>query len=1242
MNTQFSLKNAPTKGICLIEANAGTGKTFSLSGLFIKFIYQGIFIKNILAITYTKAAAEEIHNRVKKDLGSFVEILEIVDKRGLNDLNIEEYSFAHLITDYAQLATKQKTKIKKHLLKNFYNFDENNIHTIHGFAGKVLLDYSFESNRNFYEKIFEDDTPFFELAFLDFWRNKMMRENIYFLSYFFKNYTIQSFSSMIKTFYQQPALQVYPKVDSPVDFKEEINAFLVAWKNIINSLQKSEKELLKDYQYLENGDILKKNIFKKVLKRWDTLITFFQPEQETALLESYFKDEKSLVFFSYPFIEKCLKKKAILEDKLTPLLNEFFPLLNQLIISINNLFKLFQTHQFWLINQAIDTVRRVGKSHRELANGMNFNDLLINFNNLIDSANHSKESQEENLFKKLGETYQVLLIDEFQDTDPLQCRIFEEIRKWSKAIYYIADPKQSIYGFRQANIHTYFKAREQIPTIYKLLKNYRSDPNLLDAINKLYQRNSLPFLSSELQFIPSQSGLDSSSGSLDFLISPPNNKLTQKQQKQLDLHQMAREIIDLVNQGKFKVSQFTILVRKRSQGFQIHQLLKEYNLPSYMEGVGNVFDTEEALDLFYILKAIIYPRHNSYLRSGVSCKAITPHNIYQQWTYPEEKMNDFMEFFLGLLEVWEGKSFYTMMRKLMREYSVSANLLQQEDGEQRLTNFFHLIDIIHHWGKNKEDDWVLSAPKKILDKLATLIKTEESIENNSLRYEHFLDGIKISTIHKSKGLEYDVVWIPFADENLFKSSKKVIFKPQDHSKDEQVYDIGSEEIEEHRILSQKETMAEELRLLYVSMTRAKKKLSIIITANIKEYPKSPLFYLLHRHLSEKETSLDEILNTTLTNDDFQACIEEISNLKNLSSSIKINFLKPENYSNKTSGTTEKKSFLNKEITFQPFQPFQSQIQSRGLLTSFSSLTKANYHKHHQSQSSNQVANLLKQNLSIDIFSKTDANLQIDPIFKIPANAKTGLFFHTLMENWDFLNEEEQNSDLLTSNLIKLINKTAHYHRYQLKQGDADTIQKMMKKIFSTPIDFPEKSFSFQEISQLSTENIEKTGREKAPNYFLKEMEFQLFFGKPFNQFKEKLFNFLIDAALLPKYYKNDFNSNLIFKDGFVKGFIDLVFQHQGCFYLVDWKSNHLGNQLDDYQNNLLHENMVENGYFLQAYIYLAALHRYLFFRLRENYNYKKHVGGFCYIYMRGLRKGSGYVVGKPKLEEFEKFLEIFD
>ncbi|MBN2467531.1 MAG: exodeoxyribonuclease V subunit beta, partial [Deltaproteobacteria bacterium] len=851
-------------------------------------------------------------------------------------------------------------------------------------------------------------------------------------------------------------------------------------------------------------------------------------------------------------------------------------------------------------------------ARKQKKNIQSFNDLLTTLHHAL-----SDEGGEE-LAKSIRAKFTAALIDEFQDTDPIQYAIFRTIFHAPESILFlIGDPKQAIYGFRGADIFSYLEAARHAETRYTLGENWRTNPDLITAVNSVFTGMEYPFLYEEIPFYPAVPAKGGGPESLKLegepkeplqlwfidadTLAKPGKPIAKARAREVISRAVAAEISRLLGPGTVFVgdrplrpNDIAVLARKNAETILIQKALSELNIPSVLYSLGNLFDSYEALEVERMLSSLVDVQDEKLLRGALATAmiGITGEEL-EHLIENESAWEQWIVRFNTYHSLWKERGFVVMFRHFLSELRVLPRVMSLPDGERRATNILHLLEVLHQASVERTSGMAglvrwLSAQRNP--------KTPR-LEEHQLRLESDEKAVKILTVHKSKGLEYPVVFSPFLWDGSRLSERAGPFTFHDDQEGMRLtVDLGSPEREKNVVAAERELLAENLRLLYVGLTRAKSR-CYLVWGRIKDCETSAPAYLLHGPRSggvEDAVAITGERVATLDHDDM---VGELTMIQR-----------------RSRGTMRLAEIpLDAGRHFSPPQRQEQQLRRRkysGIIdcswqvTSFSALLSGSAFRGKRPDRDAICRSVDGTNRVIEEVSAGD-----DPagVFAFPRGIRAGSCLHGILEHFDFQEED-------VSFLQKMVaDKLKEYGFEHMWEG---AVCRMIRNVVSTPLDEHRKDLRLASISWRDRLNelefyfpLRLITSKKLQDLFARFGGF-----KPATDFSEHLERLYFGQV-----------------KGFVKGFIDMVFRFEGRFYLVDWKSNFLGNRVDDYDEAGLAVVMNQEFYILQYHLYALALDQYLRARIK-GYDYEEHFGGVYYIFLRGVdpARGSRYGIYRDK------------
>ena len=1116
------LSDLKLEGNLLLEASAGTGKTYTITSLVLKAI-SGFFARTyrldeILIVTFTNAATKEISHRIKKRL---------------------ENAKNELLTNQIQDSAVQEIiqKINKNFfltnLQNSLNYlNRLNVFTIHGFCQQIVKENFLLANFKKEKKLLTDLTQIENQAAFFVFKDLYNQD---------KNPTLNKFFYEFASSKENMLKKIKPFCDRDVFIKN------LEKKSIhhLMSLYLEQTEQIKNH-LIKNLKIIKENLSENI-KRY-TQSSLEKKDKNIAL---FFKNQNQIEILNYLGKEKILKsgiKKG----------------------------KNFQDMEiFTLIDQTQDLKKRVFDAiflktketflfYKEKIKSKEYS---IDFNDLIFLLKNSLENNQK-LASAIRKKYPIAFIDEFQDTDQTQLSIFKNIYNTKKtSLIFVGDPKQAIYKFRGADIYAYLSAKKSVDKIFSLATNYRSSTNIIKALNKVYSLNKKPFLENGIDYqqitaFGKNKNLlleNKEQSAIDFFLLEDGDITNSKE---IIAYKFAQIIFSLLTKnyilGKKKVSaqNIAIIVRTKSEANLLEKGLNQFNIKSvYSSRDLSVFKTNIARDVFYLLEAIVnYNNTNLLKKNCLNLFKYTNQQLEDLFS-DEQKIEEEISCFKNYFNLWQNHGVFVMLTRVIAQKNL-VKLLYDQDNE--LDYLIYLSEVLEKYNQ------IYKQPYELLELYNKKMMSQNDAQEDTIAINKNLDAISIVTIHKSKGLEYDIVLMPFF--SFYKKDESCIYY-QDHKL---VYD------QEKKHESDFNRLQEDMRLLYVALTRAVYKIYIAVLDKDDLATKSSVNFLLANNT--KNLSLSSYL------DDLSAANKELFSYKKIPQQIDFKY---QIFQKKTK--KEEQYFIKK---------FTKTINTNYKLNSFTSLL-------------NILEKNSKQKQEIIENKKDKKNTQelLRVILDFKKGKETGLFFHEILEKTKVLKKELSENELEKQDkkIIKIFSK------YNINLDFLEDIKKYFCILKEKKIKLnSDNSFS---LSNLTTDNFQT---ELNFNMRLKENYFAIFL-KIINQnpLKQSTENLKIS--------------------GILTGIIDLIFVKDDKYYLLDYKTNYLGENFVDYETQKIKTNIKENYYDLQYYIYSLFLDFYLKKNLK-NYSYENNFGGVIYLYLRGInsKNSSGIFFTKPSFDKISK------
>ncbi len=1176
---ELDLLSAPLSGHSLIEANAGTGKTFTISRLYLRFLLEKrLHVAKILVVTFTEAATVELKERIHNLLREFRDAVELGSST--------DPFFSSLLK---RIDPATATDLLNEAL---HSFDNASIFTIHGFCRTILTRHPFECQMPFKAEIITNQTELVEEVIADFWRTTVDRYSAGFAGYLSLNgynplklkKLWDSISSTISE------VSITPNVPFlPVD---QIEA---TWNTTFDALKQLWNEYRDEISTLLNSGALNATSYKTstiaaLLEETNQFLTapaqFAQLPKKfdrltPSILEKYTK--KNCATPVHPFFSACQEASEIFQTRLE--------------IYKNNLLHFLK--QFFIFVRKECAVRKDSQSK------LYFDDLLLK----VESA--LKDHHNSNLINTLRNNYQAALIDEFQDTDQIQYNIFATVFAHSP-LFLIGDPKQSIYRFRGADIFTYLKASQNVNHMFTLSRNYRSHPNLVQSVNTLFCRSPHLFLLDQISAQPSASGLSGENCTLtmDGVKEPPLtwicfNSLRPDEIYTRVVDTVSSRIAFLVAKGSgneafigsrpVSAKDIAILVRKNNEASILHKALINKGIPAIIESGCSVFSTCESQELLSILRAIVTPHRSDFIRSALitTLMGFNVNDLDHLSTTPSE-WDAITTRFYTYHDLWKQHGIASVMRTFLTDENVRQRLLSQPAGERKLTNITHLVELLLREEHNERKglrpllDWFT---EKVLQ------ESDHVPDEEVMRLESDADAVSIITVHRSKGLQFPIVFCPFIWDGISPGSK--IDKPYIvHSSNsaKPLLVIGEPESSNQFNAYETETLAEEMRLLYVALTRAESCCYAAIAYKPNSDAINAAAYLLLSDGTEQPPAAT-FRSDMKSRGDFDIYQLLTSSFRHQNSIVFEN-ADVKSYEDISSTPPTPKTLTMRTLEQRLPDPWR--------ITSFSSLSKT----HNENDRINDDPGVAQ-----NTHSNETAQNDFSSVSTFPRGEIAGLFLHELLETTDLSNLDINKDIALIRDLLS---------RYNFDSQWDNAIYKLLTQIAGIT---------------LSPNGITLHGVKKSD--CIKELQFHF----PIENLDSKELQDLLGHEQPDLFSPAPYLAEGIdFKQfsGYMKGFIDLIFTSGDRFYIIDWKSNYLGSSPEMYTVDAMDREMNAKHYKLQYYIYTIATHRYLSLR-KKDYSYATHFGGVYYLFLRGLSQGktTGIYYDRPGVELIQNLDRLF-
>jgi exodeoxyribonuclease V beta subunit len=1176
MTDQFDLLNSPLGGTILIEASAGTGKTYTISGLFLRLILEEKYdVAEILVVTFTEAATAELKERIRNRLG---EAVRVFSGEASDDVFLSGLADKHGDSKMALDSLREALR----------SFDQAAIFTIHGFCRRMLAENAFESGSLFDTELIADLSPLKREVSDDFWRRHFYRASPLFVNYAIRShFTPDKLYRLLSNASFRSGLKIIPDVGI-FDSSGEEREYLACFDTVCSVWQSSRDDVEK--LLMEDEGLNRTRYGKSKITLWlQSMDTYLSASGNQIEPGNWFKK------FTAEEIRGSVKKDS------TPPEHAFFELCEDLYERQKILKDVFENRLLGLKREFFSHVDREFARRKTEKNVLSFDDLLFKLHNALE------EQTDDELARSIRAKFKAALIDEFQDTDPVQYAIFKKVFGTDhNVLFLIGDPKQAIYSFRGADIFTYIEAAQDAEARYTLDRNWRSGPDLIRAVNTIFTEAVNPFVYRDISYNSTVPGLEhngESSGGEDHVGAPfhiwfvdahktaqSEKPLTKTAARELIPKAVAGEISRLLKPdhgnrvtigGKpLREEDIAVLVRKNIEARLMQGALSAVGIPSVLCSSGNIYDSHEALEIERLLSGLADPNNENLIKGALSTHIFGMsgeelNDLMNDETAWEQRLLSFRHYH----DAWHKHGFVRMFRSLIETENVIPRLMSLHDGERRTTNLLHLSEVLHQ--ASLENNLSMAGLLQWFSDKRDSSATDG--EENQLRLESDENAVKLVTVHKSKGLEYPVVFCPFLwDGSKIRNPKNPFLFHDEENGRRLTLDLGSGDMDRNRTFAEQEQLAENMRLLYVALTRAKER-CYLVWGRFNEAETSAPAYLFHHGDKRDDENVIEKTEKHFKTLNDETLFNDLKHIRDMSQGAISLCDMPIRDREKSLSRNER----DVELTC---RTFSVPIDREWRLVSFSSLISGRP----QDWEVADRDTILMHDTNDD---SGDDNMleesETPGIFSFPRGATAGTCLHDILEHLDFTT--------CTGTSIKEMvgDKLA---AYGFDSAWNDTICGMIRNIVTAPLE-PERSY-------LTLSSIRNEDR-------LTELEFYFPLKSISTRGLNRLFEKYTESLPVRGFPERIERLNFAPARGFMRGFIDMVFGFEGRYYLVDWKSNYLGNRVNDYGENAMAAAMEKEFYTLQYYIYTMALHQYLRLRL-PGYDYERHFGGIFYVFLRGV------------------------
>ena len=1186
----------PLRGSQLIEASAGTGKTFTISALYLRLILghggvesgfgRELLPPQILVVTFTDAATKELRDRIRTRLAEAARYFR--GEIDAPDALVEE------LRD--QFAPEQWAACAGRLDIAAQWMDEAAVSTIHGWCQRMLREHAFDSGSLFTQTLETDHSDLLGEVLRDYWRLFCYPMHGDALNWVRANWSgPAALMPRVRALFgssRQPA-------NAEQTPAQMIEACLLERRQALVQLKAPWLQWAQELR-----EICLQGVASKTVDGRKMQARYFEPWFEKLSAWAADEDQEQLdlgtgftrltpdgmaeawkgVAPQHPGLDAMPGLKAALDALPSP---------DAAVL---------QHAAHWVSVRFEEEKRRRAE--------MGFDDMLLRLDSALQADGGDR------LATLIREQFPVALIDEFQDTDPVQYRIFETIYRIEDncpdtGLFLIGDPKQAIYAFRGADIYTYLRARQATAgRLHTLDTNFRSSHAMVKAVNHVFERaelrdsgrgaflfregseNPVPFVSVKSQGRKEVLQLDGQPVSaLTLWQLPSEQPLSGAVYRQYLAAACASQIVELLNGGQqgrcgfikdgealrgVLPADIAILVRDGKEAQAVRRELSSRGVRSvYLSDKDSVYAAQEAHDVLAWLKACAEPDVERPLRAALACITLDlPLVELERLNQDELAWERRVMQFRGYRETWRKQGVLAMLRRLLHDFELPQALIARPDGERVLTNVLHLSELLQQAAAELDGEQALI--RHLAEHLAL---SGQAGEEQILRLESDEQLVKVVTIHKSKGLEYPLVFLPFICSAKPVDGSRLPLHFHDAAGNAQVSLKPTPELIAQ---ADDERLAEDLRLLYVALTRARHACWLGVAdlkrgnSNRSVLHLCALGYLLGGGAMLAESAgLQSWLAEVRQGCDALQC-------EPVPAADAAHFYPP----------------LNQATLLEPLIPGRRAAEN-WWIASYSALRIGDSLSPAEAPES-ALAQKLSDDERLDPEAPREVLLSGGDIHRFPRGPNPGTFLHGLLE-WAGSEGFKADPEAIKDAVARRCNRRGW-------QGWIETLSDWLQHLQDEPLRLNNGQPAVV-LSELSQYQI--------------EMEFWFASHK-------------VDVVQMDTLVRQHTHGGAAragaepsLLNGMFKGFIDLTFEHQGRYYVADYKSNWLGTDDSAYTEQAMTASILDNRYDLQYVLYLLALHRQLKARL-PGYDYDQHMGGALYLFLRGTRaQGQGVFFTRP-------------
>ena len=1228
MSETLQALHFPLWGSRLIEASAGTGKTWTIAALYVRLVLghgeegagfqRPLAPDEILVMTFTRAATRELSDRIRDRLVNAVACF-----RGEQEVPAQDGFLRDLVASYPPGRAREAAAGL--LAMAAESMDDAAIFTIDAWCQRALREHAFDSASLFEETLEPDETQRLEEAVQDYWRQQCYPLGATELQTLLQVWpSLDSLAQDMRSLHtvDLPAVDV-PGLDLSLDdaLGVWLSALVQHRERTVLDLAQDWEQHAQDYESWLEGQ----NEHHKSEWKWTSLKA---PDRSRwfRALRAWAQDPLHTELELTATARHRLTPDGLLEVRKNgdaidwPPQAHAFAALLQGLDALPELSVLLRTHATHHVQQRLAWLKRQ-------AGTFGFADMQQRLDAALTGDNGAV------LRERVLAQYPVALIDEFQDTSPLQYRLFEQVYRTeandpNSALLLIGDPKQSIYGFRGADIYSYLRARKATQgRHYVLDTNYRSTPELVAAVNQWFAQAEqrpgrgafdmrhweggevqevLPFLPVKAQGRKETlqcAGQPVEALEVVWFEGEDGTALSAKQLRRPVARACAQHIVQWLNDEHMGFAQhdkplqrlrpgdIAVLVRNGKEAAVVRQELQARGVASvYLSDRESVLASAEAADLLLWLQAVSAPLDTRVVRAGLATAMIGKSlQELAQLVADDAAFDAHTEQLRQLQSVWQRQGVLAMLRQTLHVFALPARwLADNAGGERRLTNYLHLAELLQNASAQLEGEQAL------IRWLSTQVENPGGAADEQIvRLESDADLVKVVTVHKSKGLEYPVVCLPFAYSYYPGPVKAPTYVrvPGEDGLLSAKLDYSSDE----KAQADAERLREDLRLFYVALTRPRHLLWMGQAALVSKAGGSSC--VNHKAASGYLLGGSDQPTPAQYKQSVQALVEVVPSARLLMAPAR---------------DMTRLHARSPDTPLAAPPAYSAEFDRSWSIGSFTALTRAMG----ASVSAGQAQPLVQARPADDERETLSDTAPVARIAAAPAAHAPVPVWHRFMRGpvvgnliHDLLEWLAQDDFVLDSEARRAaLQRQCERAGYEAQAADAVVWMEAVVQHPLPPLGVP--------LSRLA--------------HGLTEMEFWL----PMEHLSAPAVDALCRHYVLPDMERPQLPQRSL--HGMLMGFADLVFVHEGRYWVMDYKTNSLGADGSAYSAAAMAQAMLHHRYDVQAALYMLALHRLLRSRLGDAYDPAQHLGGALYFFVRGLDgEAAGVHVVPPVLELLE-------